>query len=309
MTYSYLFDAEARVATVRLFDRLKDLQSVTARLIPSGSDDSNFLAFVGHKFKSAMAIKSWAVVFFADKLLISAPNPISQAVAIHEAVHLRLGSEIRNGLCQGHPDIVQLLHKAIIPYWLEGKLEIHSDENYILHKKWRMLYDKWWDPSKIQAQKAKDAINRYFDLLKQGRIFFLDGELVSIFRPSATPHPKSVFTVEDLIESNLQEMATKVVTGYELLEYLTECMESALRMEMTIDLATLEEGFATYISSNLTGISLSEIQRWAPQDPGKVELARRIEANCPSIERAIQSTETYSNLISFSRELGILNPV
>jgi hypothetical protein len=309
MANSYLFDSEARLASLRHNNKLDSLRAATGRHFPDLDENVTFLAHVGEDYTSATAIKSWAIAIFEDRLLTAVPEPISEAVAIHEIVHLRLGGEIRNNLCREHPDVLGLLHKAIIPCWLDGKVEIRSDQKYLSSKGWRDLYEGWWGPTKVRSEKAKEAINRYFDSLKQGRVVFLNGELLSLPPKSIAPRSKSVLAFEQLNGVFLQEMVTKIITGYELLEYLTECFVCTLAGEMSVDLFDIEEGFATYISSELTGIPLNEIQKWCPQDQSKIKVAQRIKTVCPSIERAIQSTVTYGGLITFSQEFGVVRRI
>lgn len=306
MTVAHFFDTETRMATMRNLACLKNLVSKTSQLIPAVDGMLTFLCCAAHDYTSAQAITSYAVIFFSEELLTRAPEPIIQTVAIHESIHLRFGSELRRALAQEHPDVVRLLHKSIIPDWLNGRLEIRPDTDYILHKGWDLLYDGWIGPLAVQPQKAKDAVNRYFASLKRGLVFLEGGEIFAV-PPLAADQLQTVeISMEDAYGNSPEETAAKITTGYELLEYLTDCLRAAMSAEMSLDLWILEEGFANYVSTSLTGVSLDELQRWAPQDAEKIEIARRMGASRTSIGQLLQSIETYSDLVAFCKETGVL---
>lgn len=307
MKVSVLFDAESRTATLRNCDRLQSLHRTIARYIPHFDGASTFLCSGVKNHASAQAIASFAVVFFSESLLSRAPEPIVQTVAIHEAIHLQLGSEIRDALAAQHPDVVQLLHASIIPEWLEGKVEMRSDDDYLLYGKgWTDLYGGWGGPSTVECPKAISAVNGYFALLKQGLVCVHNGMVDSIPPAAAERFGKSPLPLEAAYVDNPQEMVLKIVTGYELLEYLTNCLRTTLSYKMSVALWVLEEAFANYVSVGLTRTAFNELQKWAPQDRGKIELARRMQAASSSIDQVLERTRTYSDLVAFCREAGVV---
>ncbi len=56
----------------------------------------------------------------------------------------------------------------------------------------------------------------------------------------------------------------------------------------------------------LTGVSPNEMQKFAPQDRNKIDLAKKIELKCPSIENAVNLVRSYHDLVTFCQKLGVI---
>jgi len=76
--------------------------------------------------------------------------------------------------------------------------------------------------------------------------------------------------------------------------------------EAASDLCFVEEAVANYVAVRVMGVSLDEMQRWAPQDPGKLQLARRMLVSGPPIDQLLRGRVTYEDLVRLSRELGLI---
>lgn len=129
-----ILDSECKMATLRNLDRLQSLKLKTERYFHQGDISATFLCSRADNYFSARAFGSFAFVLFSDSFLSQSPEPVVQTVAIHEMIHLRLGSELRNALEVMHPDVALLMHKSIIDSWLNEEVEILSDGDYILDK-------------------------------------------------------------------------------------------------------------------------------------------------------------------------------
>jgi hypothetical protein len=308
MKIATFLDSECRMATLRNLDRLRSLKLKTEKYFHQSDSGATFLCSKANSSISAHAFGSFAVILFRESFLTQAPELVIQTVAIHEMVHLRFGSELRNALEVMHPDVALLMHKSIIESWLDKEVEIISDGEYISNKGWRDLYEGWFGPTYVEFQKALITVNNYFVLLKQDLIFVKDGAVSSLPLAVAARYGKTAVSLKDQYTNNRQETVEKIVTGYELLQYLADCLKAAIACKIKADLITVEEAFANYISVGLTGINLEDMQKWAPQDEVKIRLAQKIQASS-SVDRILEQTQTYSDLIAFCRETDILRSI
>ena len=102
------------------------------------------------------------------------------------------------------------------------------------------------------------------------------------------------------------ETVVKIATGYQMIKYFQQCLQAALCARLKTDVGTLEEAFANYIGSGLTGTSLDELQRWASQDEIKIRVARQMLRSGPSAEAALGEIKDHTELVTFCRRIGVL---
>jgi hypothetical protein len=258
---------------------------------------------------SAKALKSYNTVFFGEEFLISTPKAVLEAVAVHETVHLLVGCEVSRTLRRKHRDVTDFLHSGIIPAWLRGETAVRADDEYLSTKAWRDLYGGWKEPMKVQVESACEAVEMYFTLLKEGLVWVTEGRVFAI-PPLARGHAQPKHPVLDQPFQNVtDDMTLCIVTGVELAAYLEGCVEATLSNAHGTDLGTLEEAFANYVASNLTGVPLDEIQRWAPQDEVKIWLAKQVLEVHPPIDKLISDLMTYDDLIEVGCSLGLVKKV
>ena len=303
MTTLDLFDEFARVATERHRVTLSDLERLTTELLPGESGARTFLARPLN-YASAEALSSYSTVFLSEQLLVSAPRAIREAVALHEVVHLLLGREVARTLHHAHPDVTRGLHDTIIPAWLTGDATIRADTAYASEKGWRQFYAAWTGPTSVKAEHACEAAVMYFTLLKEGLVF-VDKDRVHSLSPLARGlgKPRGRESNRDTKIAQQSEILC-IATGLELVQYLDECLSATLASVHQMDLATWEEAFANYAATLLTGVSLKDMQEWAPQDQEKLRRAARLCEAKPSIAKLRGGTMTYDDLVAVVREIG-----
>jgi hypothetical protein len=302
------FDEAARAATGRQWHRLRAIRRTVEDLMPVGLPRSAFLCS-GQPTPAGETFGSHGVVFLAESLLSDAPAQIVDAVAVHEAVHLLIGRDLRDSVEARNPEPYKLLHEYLIRDWMSGRIQFQCDRNYIEHKGWRILYDGWLGPLSVENEKAADAVIAYFDALRRGHVSLgVDGVFALPTRAYETMPDAWDGPLAHEYEKAPAEVVVMAATGFELVHYFRECLESATTDQSALNLWLVEEGFANFVSTSLTGLALDEIQRWAPQDRIKVELARRIGQPGVSVEDVLQNTASIQGMAEYARRLGIAGP-
>lgn len=238
--------------------------------------------------------------------LLRAPENVITAVAVHEAVHLRMGSALPARLAERHRDVPLLMSGVVVPDWLGGRVSISFDNNYISSKGWSLLYDAWVGPLEIELEKAARAIDAYFEVMKLGGLRFHGDELLSLPLGAVKERPPPLPPLKRAYESDRDETIVKIATGYQLMEYFYGCLRAASCARLKADVCTLEEGFANYIGSGFTGTSLDELQRWASQDDIKIRIARQMLRSGPPAEAALGEVKDHVDLVAFCRRVGVL---
>jgi hypothetical protein len=253
---------------------------------------------------------SHGVVFLSESLLSEAPERVAEAVAVHEATHLLIGRELRTSVEERHPAIYELLHERVIRDWRSGRVEFRCDRDYVTDKGWRMLYDGWVGPLGVDHQKAVQTIATYFKALSLGHVSLdRDGVFAPPARALAGMPPVWHGTLADEYEKSPDEVAFLAATGFELIDFFRDCLESAASDRSRIQVWLLEEGFANYVATVLTGVTLDEIQRWAPQDGAKIELARRLERSGVTVEDVLRNTMSVQALAAYAKGLGVFGSI
>ncbi len=194
---------------------------------------------------------------------------------------------------------------------MAGKIQIKADRRYLQNRKWRFLYEGWQGWHNIQYVKMINTIDTYFTLLKKSLISIENGEfntdkailLKAAGNSASKRYPDK--KVVDLYSKNPGEIASQIVLGYELEEYLHGDYRQRLSIDLNRPLWEIEEGLANWISSSLINIPYEETQKWAPQDIGKIELAKRINETGASLEEAIQEIRSYDDLSAFYKKIEI----
>jgi hypothetical protein len=213
---------------------------------------------------SASTESSYRIVVLSEQLL-RAPENVIAAVAVHEAVHLRMGSVLPTRLARRHGDVTSLMHGVVVPDWLDGRVSIAFDDNYINSKGWRLLYETWAGPLDIELEEAARAVDAYFEVMKLGGVRFHGDELLSLPLGAAKERPRPLPALRLVYDTDPDETIVKIATGYRMIEYFEECLRAASSARLKADVCTLEEAFANYIASGFTRTSLDDLQRWASQ--------------------------------------------
>lgn len=298
-----VFNEETRVTTNRNLDRFAPIEDVMRSV--AGAGDFTLLCSGLGEHISASTVSSYRIVILSERLM-RAPENVMGAVAVHEAVHLRIGSALPARLAERHPDVTLLMDSVVLPDWLDGRASISFDNKYIDYKGWRSLYDAWVGPVDIELEKAALAVDAYFEVMKQGGLLFDGGELHSLPLRAVRERPRPLPPLKRVYDSDPDETIVKIATGYQMIEYFHECLRAALCARLKIDVGTLEEAFANYIGSGLTGTSLDELQRWASQDDIKIRVARQMLRSGPSPEAALGEVKDDAELVTFCRRIGVL---
>ena len=113
-----VFSEETRITTSRNFDRFAPIKDVMRSV--AGSGDFTLLCSGLDDYTSASTISSYRIVVLSEGLM-RAPENVMAAVAVHEAVHLRMGSALPARLAEWHPDVTLLMDSVFLPDWLDGR--------------------------------------------------------------------------------------------------------------------------------------------------------------------------------------------
>jgi hypothetical protein len=302
------FDEAARAATGRQQPRLRAISRMVEDVIPVRLPRSVFLCSA-QPTPAGETFGSHGVVFLSESLLTDAPAQVVDAVAVHEAVHLLIGRELRDSVEAHNPEPYELLHEHLIRDWLSGRIQFQCDRKYIEDKGWRILYDRWLGPLSVEYEKAADAGAAYFGALRRGHVSLSEHGLFALPARAyeTTPDAWDGPLVREY-EKSPAEVSLMTATGFELVDYFRECLQSAAADRSAVKLPLVEEGFANFASTSLTGVGLDEVQRWAPQDRNKVELAGRIGQLGVSVEDVLQNTASIRGMAEFATRLGIAGP-
>lgn len=298
-----VFSEETRVTTSRNLDRFPPIRDVMRSV--AGAGDFRLLCSGLDEHTSARTVSSYRIVVLSERLM-RAPENVIAAVAVHEAVHLRMSSPLPARLAEWHPDVTLLMDGVVLPDWLDGRASISFDDKYIESKGWRSLYDAWVGPLDIELEKAARAVDAYFEVMKQGGLFFHGGELHSLPLRAVKEWPRPVPPLKRVYDSDPAETIVKIATGYQMIEYFHECLQDASCARLNADVYTLEEAFANYICNGLTGTSLDELQRWASQDDVKIRIAREMLRSGPPAEAVLGEVKDHAELVTFCRRIGVL---
>jgi hypothetical protein len=299
MSFSFLFSNEARMATLRYAAELENLKIASEKMMPDVGGPISFICSRNQQYESARTIKSCGVVFIGEELLLHAPSNIVLVVAIHELFHLRLARNYRTAIAAEHGDIISLFQKQLFDDWLAGRIELWSDLEYLNSKGWRFLYDAWRGPTEVEIHKSVETVNKYFELLKCGSVFLEGMQIATDFFESPHRQATPLVPILEMYLESPQEIAAKIFTGFELVNYLYECVESTIQSRSSFDLGDIEEGLANYISATLLQTPLDFLQYWAPQDPVKISLAKRIESLSLGVSQVFDEVQAYEELVRF----------
>jgi hypothetical protein len=102
-----VFSGETRVTTSRNLDRFPPIRDVMRSV--AGAGDFTLLCSDLGDHISASTESSYRIVVLFEQLL-RAPENVIAAVAVHEAVHLRMGSVLPARLAERHGDVTSLMH-------------------------------------------------------------------------------------------------------------------------------------------------------------------------------------------------------
>jgi hypothetical protein len=298
-----VFNEETRVTTNRNLDRFAPIKDVMRSV--AGAEDFTLLCSGLGEHISASAVSSYRIVVLSERLM-RAPENVIAAVAVHEAVHLRIGSGLAARLAKRHPDVTLLMYGVVLPDWLLGRASISFDDDYINSKGWRSLYDAWVGPLDIEGAKAARAVEDYFEVMKQGGLLLKGGELLSLPLLAVRERPRPLPALKLVYDSDPNDTIVKIATGYEMIEYFYGCLQAASSDRLKADVCTLEEAFANYIASGLTGTSLDELQLWASQDDIKIRIARQMLRSGPAAKAALSEVKDHAELVTFGRRIGVL---
>ena len=308
MSLSDYLDENGRAATDRHRDRLETLGQHARELLPLPAPTLTFVCNT-QALVSAEAFPCHRVVAMAESLLDNAPERVIETVALHEGVHLLVGRAWRDSVAaESHVPAYELLHRRIIPDWLAGKIPFEVDANYLLLKGWRQLYDRGWlGPMDVEQESAARAAGAYFAALQRGHVFIMEGNLMTL-PPSATEAMPCRWCapLADEYESAAATVGKMIATGFELMEYFHSCFSAVVGARDCIDVATVEEGVANFVSTAVTGVSLEEVQRWAPQDPSKIQVARDLQRSGIGVEDVLRSTVTLEDMVECVRGSGAI---
>ncbi len=305
MTDAHLFDANARFATERHTSKLDRLCALTCDLLPGDAVPRIYLSRpLG--FASAQTLNSYGTVFIADEFLTNVPQDVIEAVAVHEAVHLLVGCDVCHTLREKHHDVVVFLHDTIISGWFRGQYVLRADDKYLDDKGWRQLYAGWNGPTHVLPDSACDADDMYFALFKEGLVFAHERGVFSGTRLMQGSRP--IRPVPVLAPGNVADgMILVILTGLELAAYLDGCIKATLSIKHGVDFTTVEEAFANYVATTLTGVPLDRIQQWAPQDEVKISIAKQLLKTRPSIDKLREGSMTCTDLVEVARGAGLVH--
>src|SRR5438445_13602611 len=97
-----VIDEETRVTTRRNFDRLAPIMNLMRPV--AGASNFTLLCSDLGDHTTARTESSYRIVVLSERLM-RAPEKVIAAVAVHEAVHLRMGSALPARLAERHPDV------------------------------------------------------------------------------------------------------------------------------------------------------------------------------------------------------------
>jgi hypothetical protein len=197
-----------------------------------------FLCMGSEDHISAVTLAAAGLGAFGESLLKKAPAEVIDTIAIHECVHLRLGSGIKKGFLKEHKDIDELFHDVLDTIWLKSHLKAYIDSKFIGDKKWRSLYNGWTGALSTDREKAIDAVNNYFLYVKQDRIACTTLSIFYIPVPEAL---SSLFNVplQQLFDYDPIRFLLLTLTGYELLERFEDDYRDTLASQLKAPIGDL----------------------------------------------------------------------
>ena len=195
---------------------------------------------------------------------------------------------------------------VVLHDWLDGRASISFDDKYIDYKGWRSLYEAWVGPLYIELEKVARAVDAYFEVMKQGGLLFDGGELHSLPLRAVRERPRPLPALKWVYDSEPNETVVKIATGYQMIEYFQQCLQATSSARLKADVCTLEEAFANYIGSGLTG----NVPRRAAAlgEPGRDQdgIARHMLRSGPPAEAALGEIKDHAELVTFCRRIGAL---
>lgn len=167
-------------------------------------------------------------------------------------------------LIEKHPDIHSFLHSRLIPDWIDGKISLDFDHEFVEERGWEYFVTKdGFSGSITYGFSSEDAgiiIDNYFSNLKKED----DYE-----NPEGSEKTK---TIEEMYENDPENTAKLIMTGYEIIKILTE----KTRDMMSGHMWGIEENFANYVCTAFAGVSVDDFSSFARQDEDKFLLARQL---------------------------------
>jgi hypothetical protein len=286
-----------REATLGAHDKLQELSAILYELPWERFGHVSLLASNWiNGTTSAEALSDCGIIFLDLSLLKYAPPEILNTVLIHEAVHLQVSGILRQILIEEAPELDALFHQQLIPAWLLGDLVMKIDDDYVESSKgWSDLYG--YRPATIELDKVKLAIRQYAQLFRNDQIFIKASSIMTL-SPAVTPLKQNTEPMANRYAADAANFSLACMTGFRVMEYLR-------RFAIDMNDMMLEEGLANFISTEITGVSIEHMQRFAPQDIGKIRLAQRIKSGGGTLDRAIRAMRSYDDIRKLYTECGI----
>jgi|GEM_PF-6758447 len=259
---------------------------------------------------SGRAYPEMGIVAIGEKFVTFPDQSIPAFLLAHERTHLHVASEVRGVIQEKHGDIYKFFHERIIPDWLSGAVEFEHDENYIEEKGWSGLYNRgdWRGRDDTELEPAIAAVDNYFTLLRKGLIreskapngerFIRHNSPIGWEEEVISKPDKNIAAMYD---ENPQGFTRLLLTGFMLGSHLTLSYRRSLGGKSGLDLSIGEEGFANFVGSGLTGVSLDAVNHVAPQADARIYTGKRMAGMGPSAGQALSSVRSYEGLVQFVR--------
>lgn len=234
----------------------------------------------------------------------------SKFVVAHERIHLQFGMELRRPIIEQFPELNKYWLEHVKGLSLEEITQLHS-VTYLEEKYWEGLYPAWRGPAGVTKVAAQQSLVNYFTVVNKGLI---DPESVSsdyYYHPSTdttTWQEKMSVpdkTLEELQDCYSDDLLGILATGYALGDYLHSAYREAESLRSGVDLWVVEEGFANFVASKVTGIAPESTNEWAPQDSSKLAMTQKFsainDAQTEPIERTVIDYPSLAALIKQSQ--------
>lgn len=236
---------------------------------------------------------------------------VRETVLTHELVHASLGSKLRLEIASNFPEIYEFHNKKIIGEWIKNNTKIPSFSNYDIEEKQKTLSGSPYNA--IDYNKTREVLFDGLLQLEKGLTIppagIKDKIMITNLKMFKNFNIESVKKKETLPFSQLIENNPILKDHTEFLFLIAEKLyynyRESVSRRIGVDLWEYEEGYAIAISHRITGASIDEVQKYAPQDISKIELAKKfmeVIKNSDEAHSCIQDITDYDSFGKFVKE-------
>lgn len=234
---------------------------------------------------------------------------IREALLTHELVHVGLAHKFRSIIEIQYPEIFKFYKSEVVNKWITEKKVISRTNSFIIKEK-RKMFTGQIPVSKVNFSTIQKAFSDSFLQLEKGVTINRYGDEILLVNLDSfvdlrnKTNKKETLSPEEFVIKN-PRFKEHLMDILKIGESLYTFYRESTSQRINGDVWELEEGYANAIMERLSGVSVDELQKVAPQDKGKIELSKKFLTVIKTKEDARECLKTitdYDAFVTFIKE-------